>query len=172
MRPTDNDDNDKDRACSGCPWLAKNQTPAAVKASPIDGRGQHWFSKENIERHWKAAGEIGSMLPCHQTDQNAPLYGGKAVKPQDARICVGLTVLARREVTAFMQSGQNYDRYAAIPGKRWSAVGLAAWAARLYYAGAVFMLGGRNFTMPTITKDDDRAALPWKCAVSGKGAKR
>lgn len=105
------------------------------------------------------------MLPCHATDANAPLYGGKPTKPQDARICVGLSVLARREVTAFMQAGQDYPRYRKVAGRRFSAVGLAAWAARLYYAGAVFHLGGRQFVMPSVQADDVRATVPWKDAV-------
>jgi hypothetical protein len=100
-----------DQPCDGCPWMKKNQTAKAVAASPVDGRGQHWFSKENILRHWRAAGEVGAMLPCHMTDENAPLYGGKPTKKQDARICVGLSLLARREVTAFMVAGQDFKRY-------------------------------------------------------------
>jgi hypothetical protein len=154
-----------DQPCDGCPWMKKNQTAKAVAASPVDGRGQHWFSKENILRHWRAAGEVGAMLPCHMTDENAPLYGGKPTKKQDARICVGLSLLARREVTAFMVAGQDFKRYRELPGKRWSSVGLAAWAARLYYAGAVFHMGGRAFKMPTISADSDRVGLPWKDSV-------
>jgi hypothetical protein len=154
----------EDKPCEGCPWLKKNQTPKAVKASPIDGAGRHWFARENIEKHWRAAGDIGAMLPCHMTDVNAPLYGGKATKAEQARICVGLSMLARREVRAFMQAGQNVDRYVALKGIRWSAVGLAAWAARLYHAGAFFVLGGRTFTMPRISPDveDARVGLPWE----------
>lgn len=153
-----------DRPCSGCPWLVENQTPEAVAASPIDGRGVHWFAKENIARHWKAAGDIGAMLPCHLTDRDAPLYGGKPTKAQDARICVGLSLLAVREVTAFMKAGQDFKRYRALPGRRWSAIGLAAWAARLFFGGAVFHMGGRAFTMPTLPNDvdDPRVGLPWK----------
>lgn len=154
-----------DRPCSGCPWLRTNQTPAAVAASPIDGRGQHWFSKANILRHWLAAGKIGAMLPCHKTDANAPLYGGAPTAAKDARICVGLSILARREVLAFMQAGQDYKRYRARRGRRFSAPGLAAWAARLYFAGAVFHIGGRTFTMPTVTEDDHSAGLPWNDEV-------
>lgn len=154
----------KDQPCDGCPWLKKNQTPEAVATSPVDGRGEHWFSKRNIERHWRAAGDIGGMLPCHKTDVNAPMYGGQQTKNQDARICVGLSMLARREVTEFMKAGTNFERYSARPGIRWSAVGLAAWAARLFFAGAVFHMGGRKFTMPTISanSDDARVGLPWK----------
>lgn len=154
-----------DQPCASCPWLAKNQTPEAVAASPIDGTGRHWFSKENLLRHWRAAGHIGVMLPCHMTDEDAPLYGGKSTKPQDARICVGLSLAARREVTLFMQCGQDYKRYRRVrPGRRWTATGLAAWAARLYYAGAVFHLGTRKFVMPTVPIDarDEQIAVPWK----------
>lgn len=140
--------------------MLANQTPDAVAASPIDGHGEHWFSKENIARHWKAAGTIGAMLPCHETDENAVLYGGKPKKRQQARICVGLSTLAHREVTDFMKAGQDFAKYRRLPGKRFSAVGLAAWAARLLYAGAIFHMGGREFRMPKITHDDNRCGLP------------
>lgn len=153
-----------DTPCSGCPWLKQNQTRKAIAASPVDGRGHRWFERANLLRHWGAAARIGAMLPCHMTDEHAPLYGGKATKKQDARICVGLTILARREVTAFMNAGQDFDRYAAIPGKRFQAVGLAAWASRLYYAGAFFHMGGRTFTMPKV-EDDPRATVPWRDEV-------
>lgn len=152
----------REKPCADCPWRTVNQTPTAVAASPVDGRGVHWFSRENLLRHWRAAGDIGAMLPCHVTDQDAVLYGGKQTKVQDARICVGLSVLARREVEAFMQAGQDFKKYKALPGKRWSAVGLAAWAARLYYAGAVFHIGGRQFTMPAVKADDAACGLPWR----------
>lgn len=158
-----------DRPCAGCPWLRVNQTPAAVAASPVDGRGVHWFEKENLLKHWKASADVGAMLPCHMTDEKAPLYGGKFTKSQDARICVGLATLARREVTAFLAAGQNFDRYSELPGRRWSAVGLAAWAARLYYAGSVFVLGSRKFTMPKIEGDDARLGVPWKDSVHCEG---
>src|SRR2546430_2741 len=143
-----------DRPCAGCPWRRENQTPAAIAASPIDGRGIHWFARANLRRHWKAAAAIGAMLPCHKTDANAPLYGGEFAKGGHARICVGLSVLARREVTAFMMAGQDFARYRKVPGRRFGAVGLAAWAARLYYGGATFHVGREAFVMPEHVGDD------------------
>ncbi len=154
-----------ERPCAGCPWLKANQTPEAVAASPVDGSGEHWFSERNLLRHWAAAGKIGAMLPCHKTDENAHLYGGTAAKKQDARICVGLSTLAYREVFAFMSAGQSFERYRALKGRRWTAVGLAAWAARLFFAGATFHVGGRAYTMPKIAKDDPRLGLPWNDSV-------
>lgn len=148
------------KPCADCPWRLSNQTPEAVKNSPVDGAGVHWFSAENILRHWKAAGDKGAMLPCHQTDQDAALYGGKLTKKQDASICAGLSTLAYREVMLFMQSGQNFETYSARPGRRFSAVGLAAWAARLFFAGSTFHMGGRAYLMPKIEKDDPALGLP------------
>lgn len=153
------------RPCNDCPWLGANQTKDAIAASPIDGRGIHWFEKANLLRHWIAAAKVGAMLPCHVTDNQAPLYGGKPTAAREGHICVGQSILAFREITAFMNAGQDFNRYRKMPGKRFSAVGLAAWAARLFYAGATFHLGGRTFTMPKIEADDPRVRVPWKDMV-------
>lgn len=150
-----------DTPCSGCPWLRKNQTPAAIAASPLDGRGQHWFTKANLLRHWRGVQDVGIMLPCHMTDDHAPFYGGKPTPTQDARICVGLTILARREVTALMTAGTDFTKYQQLKGRRLSAVGLAAWAARLYYGSCTLHLGGRAYTMPEHVTDDPRVTVPW-----------
>lgn len=155
-----------DRPCASCPWLRANQTPDAVARSPVDGNGVHWFSVANLRRHWSAAGTIGAMLPCHKTDAHAPLYGGAPTKGGHESICVGLSVLARREVTAFMQAGGNTKRYRAIgPGRRFLMPALAAWASRLYFGGCVFHVGDRQFTMPEKVEDDPRVGLPWSDAI-------
>lgn len=160
-----------DKPCADCPWLRRNQTPAAVAANPIDGRGRHWFEKSNLLRHWQAASRIGAMLPCHKTDANAPLYGGRRTRGGHEHICVGLTVLAKREIDAFMNAGQLACRYRELPGKRFLMTGLAAWASRLLYAGAMFNLGGRSFRMPTVADDPD-VGVPWKDSVhDGREAK-
>lgn len=157
-----------DTPCAGCPWLAENQTPAAVAASPVDGRGVHWFAAENLRRHWLSISTDGAMLPCHMTDEKAPLYGGKPAKGGHLRICVGVTVLARREMMAFMASGTSPERYRARrPGRRFTMTALAAWASRLAVRGAVFIMGGRNYQMPSNVEDDPRVRLPWKDAVHG-----
>lgn len=151
--------------CAACPWLRANQTPEAVAASPVDGGGVHWFSKENLLRQWADVQKLGIFMPCHKTDENAPFYGGQSTKRQDAHICVGLSVLGRREVYAFMEAGQDFARYKRMPGKRLTAVGLAAWASRLYFGGAIFHLAARKFIMPEKVEDDPRIGLPWADAV-------
>lgn len=148
--------------CASCPWLRKNQTEEAIRESPIDGRDRHWFERENLERHWRAVG-AGQMMPCHATDKNAPMYGGKTPsKKAKARICVGLTILARREVTAFMESGTDFSRYSERPGIRMSLQGLAAWASRLYYAGATFLVGNTKLQMPVVEENDDVTLPSWE----------
>jgi hypothetical protein len=137
-----------------------NQTPEAVEASPVDGIGVHWFDPKNLRRHWKAVKTRGAMLPCHETDVNAPLYGGKYLRNENVepRICVGVSILAHREILGFMTAGTNYTHYRENGGK-FTLLALAAWASRFNYAGALFDLGGRSFTMPAVD-DDDRVALP------------
>lgn len=149
------------RPCGSCPWLAKNQTRDVVLASPIDGRGTHWFAVENLRRHWRGIAEDGSMMPCHSTDPNAPLYGGKFTRAKESHICVGITVLARREMHAFMVAGTNFEQYRAAGG-RFTLRALAMWASRLNYGGAVFDIGGQSLTMPHVNADDDRVRLPRK----------
>lgn len=148
------------RPCAGCPWLKANQTPDVVAASPVDGTGTRWFEVANLKRHWTAITKVGAMLPCHETDINAPLYGGKAIKNDNAsHICVGVSILARREMHAFMVAGTDFKSY-RNSGGRFTLTALAAWASRFNYAGAVFRLGRRDFTMPVVS-DDERVALPW-----------
>lgn len=159
-----------DRPCANCPWLRANQTAEAIAASPIDGTGTHWFSRENLLRHWRGVQTIGIMLPCHKTDENAHLYGGTYTKRGTARICVGLSVLARREVTAFMTAGSDFVNYRRLPGKRLSARALASWAARLYYGGATFHVGSRAFMMPERVAEDPRVGVPWKDSVHNNEA--
>lgn len=156
-----------DVPCNGCPWLRCNQTKEAVAASPLDGTGRRWFERANLLRHWLAAARIGAMLPCHKTDAKAALYGGRPTRGGREHICVGLTVLAWREVGAFMGAGQEAQRYLKLPGKRFTMTGLAAWASRLHYGGAMFHMGGRAFRMPTVA-NDPRVGVPWKDSVHNK----
>lgn len=147
-----------DRPCGGCPWRASNQTPEAIEASPIHGGGGRWFDPSNLRRHWKAVSN-GSLLPCHATDRNAPLYGGKApAKGAKPRVCVGVAILARREVTAFMVAGNNFARYRASGGSM-SLLGLASWAGRLLFGGAVLHVGREELLLPTVG-DDSAVTLP------------
>lgn len=154
-----------DKPCASCPWLRANQRPEAVLRSPVDGDGIHWFSVENLTRRWREIARIGVMLPCHKTDANAGFYGGRFTQAGKERICVGLSILARREMTALMNSGQEFSAYKRIKGKRFSPVALAVWASRLYYGGAVHELAGRSFTMPDRVEDDPLVGVPWKDAV-------
>jgi hypothetical protein len=157
-----------EQPCAGCPWLSQNQTPAAVEASPIGGDGAHWFDPRNLLKHWRAVQQRGVMLPCHETDPNAPFYGGRPAKGHKARICIGLTILARREVQTFMEAGQEMRYYRQRPGKRLTAAGLAGWASRLYFGGAIFNLGARSFRMPEHVEDDPRVTVPWADSVHRK----
>lgn len=154
-----------DRPCADCPWLRENQTPEAVAKSPVDGSGVHWFSRENLLRHWRGMQRIGIMLPCHKTDDHAHFYGGRPTACGQTRICVGMSVLARREVLAFMQAGQDFAKYRKVPGRRFSAVGLAAWAARLFFGGSTFHTAGRTFVMPEHVEEDARVGVPWPDSV-------
>ncbi len=156
-----------DTPCGTCPWRAENQTPEAVRNSPRDGMGMRWFDPANLRQRWSEVAD-GGMMPCHATDSNAPLYGGKKPKgkPKE-RVCVGLTTLARREVTAFMVHGTDYAKYAgAEPAKassRMTLLGLAAWASRLMYAGATLGVGRRVLKIPVVG-DDPKVQFPWEAA--------
>lgn len=155
----------EEKPCAGCPWLAKNQTPAAIAKSPVDGSGGHWFDHDNIRRHWEAVAEGGSMLPCHETAEHAPLYGGHAVKPGvEGRLCVGLSILARREVLHFMRCGNDFRKYKtgkADSGRRFSLQALASWATRFVFVGAILDAGSRQLRIPKVA-DDPRCTLPWR----------
>lgn len=159
-----------DQPCKGCPWRRENQTPAAVAASPMAGGGVRWFEVSNLRRHWENIRTVGAMLPCHMTDANAPLYGGKPTKGGHEHICVGVAILAKREVHTLMEQGSDFANYARLPGKRFTAAALAAWAARLFYDGAQFNMLGRSFRMPKIgqSQDDRNVCLPWADSISGK----
>lgn len=152
--------------CATCPWLARNQTREAVKASPIDGGGRHWFAPANLKKHWRGIGR-GSLMPCHATDPNAPTYGGKAApRGAEPRICVGLTILARREVVAYLSTGSpSVAKHRARGGIRFTIEGLATWAARLLHPGAVFETfsltdGLVRLRLPA-TEDHPDVRLPW-----------
>lgn len=152
-----------DRPCGGCPWRAENQTPEAVAASPVHGGGGRWYDHGNLRRHWRAAGR-GSLMPCHATDRNAPLYGGTrpSLKAQP-RLCVGLAALAKREVTAFMVAGGDHRRYKSAGGSM-TLLGLASWAARLLFPGATLSVDGQAFRIPVVDEDDETAL----CVPGGK----
>jgi hypothetical protein len=141
--------------CGSCPWRLANQTPEAVQASPIDGRGVHWFDHENLRDRWEGIAD-GQMLPCHVTDSRAPLYGGKPAKGKGKEtLCVGQAILAHREITAFMSDGTDFNCYRRRPGIRFTAKGLASWASRLYYAGATLLIERRELIIPKVTDNPD-----------------
>lgn len=155
-----------DKPCGSCPWLRSNQTREAIANSPRDARGVAWYKPANLRAHWRNVGKDGVIMPCHATDAEAQWYGGKRVAENvEQRFCVGLCVLARREVYAFTGTSWNMKRYLAIIGRRFSLHGLAAWASRLYFGGATFAVGDRVFTMPTITEDNPDVTVPWRDAV-------
>lgn len=147
------------RPCAGCPWRRENQTPEAIAQSPRDGAGVHWFSTKNLAKHWKAITTVGAMLPCHETDDHADRYGGTAAKNgKGAHICVGVSVLAHREMYRFMVAGTDVTQYKRAGGT-FTPTALAAWASRFNYVGAVFELDGRKFKMPRVD-DNESVALP------------
>lgn len=145
-----------DKPCTSCPWLAKNQTSVVVAGSP---QGGGWFNPKNLQAKWREVGR-GGLMPCHATDSQAVEYGGTYCKAGNERICVGLAILAHREVTALMQNGGEYRLYKLRKGLRMTAAGLAAWAARLYYAGATLLIGGREFVIPKVVDATD-VTVPW-----------
>jgi len=150
-----------DSPCGSCPWRLRNQTKAAVEASPIDGSGRHWYDRRNLRRHWVAVAD-GKLLPCHATDRNAPLYGGKSPSAKaKPRVCVGISILARREVTAFMEAGTDHARYKQAGGSM-TLRGLASWAARLIYGGASLVIGRESLRLPQVTHDDSEVGLAWR----------
>jgi hypothetical protein len=155
--------------CATCPWRQQQQTPAAVAASPADGRGEHWFSVSNLRRQWNHIRK-GGMLPCHMTDPDAPLYGGKAVKRGvETRVCAGLAILTKREVHAYLAAGGRFANYRKLGGQRMTQEGLAMWAARHVWPGAThgtFSLskGHRQVTMPAVDDHPD-VRLPWRDPV-------
>jgi hypothetical protein len=163
-----------DKPCASCPWLAVNQTKEAVKNSPMPphlpftpkkDQPLRWFDPRNLKKHWSAVAANGSMMPCHATDPNAHRYGGKKVKADSqSRVCIGLTILAKREVTEFLKQGGEYRRYRAQPGRRMSLLGLATWGARLTHPGATFHAGEAALILPTVD-DDDRVTVPWPDTV-------
>lgn len=166
--------------CASCPWLAANQTPDAVRNSPRPkGSGfpgerapLRWFDPKNLRQKW-AHIRTGGMLPCHMTDQRAPLYGGKKVAGKvETRVCAGLSILARREVFSYLTAGGVFRQYTALGGRRFTLDGLAQWAARLAYPGAMFEAfslhdGRRALRMPDVGDTPD-VCVPWDDAVSGK----
>lgn len=158
-----------DKPCASCPWLRANQTKQAVAASPVDGRGVHWFATSNLRARWTFVAKEGGMLPCHATDNEAHLYGGKQAPTEQGRVCVGLSVLARREVRHFMECGTDYAAYQLARGIRMSLLGLASWAARFNYAGSIFEVGDRQLMMPTLEEEDDsRIGTPWADRLHGQ----
>lgn len=152
--------------CATCPWLKANQTKEAVAASPIDGGGRHWFAPANLKKHWRAIGR-GSLMPCHATDPHAPAYGGKAApRGAEPRICVGLAILARREVVAYLGTGSpTIVKHRARGGIRFTIEGLATWAARLLHEGAIFetftLTEGRVKLRLPATEENPDVRLPW-----------
>lgn len=100
------------------------------------------------------------MLPCHATDRNAPLYGGKWTTAKEGRICAGLTILAQREIRHFMECGMQREKYAATKGHRFTLKALAMWASMLHFTGHQIVAGSNCLTIPE-TEPDDRVALPW-----------
>jgi hypothetical protein len=161
------------RPCAGCPWLAQSQTKAAVEASPLDGRGMRWFDPRNLRERWTFCAEEGGLMPCHATDRNAHLYGGERAAACDTgRVCVGLTVLAKREVHHFMKCGGNYARYSAESGQRMTLKGLAMWAARLLYPGAVLDIGEEQLAIPDVDMEQPDVTVPWRDNVLKRKRKR
>lgn len=147
-----------DSPCAGCPWLRVNQTPEAVAASPLDGRGVHWFDSDNLRGHWDGCRD-GHMLPCHATDPRAPFYGGKPAKPGHGRVCVGITILAKREVVAFMVAGNNMGRYRRQVTRPMTLLGLASWASRLLFVGATLEIGEASLVIPEV-EDNPEVQIP------------
>lgn len=163
-----------DGPCATCPWRRQSQTPAAVAASPVDAMGGRWFEVANLRKHWKHIGG-GGMMPCHATDHRAHLYGGKPVAERvEQRLCVGLVVLVRREIHAFLSAGGEFERYRKLPGGRMTLAGVAQWAARLNYPGATFETstvdGPRAFRLPEATIDHADVRVPWVDKTLNAGA--
>lgn len=160
------ENNTCDKPCVTCPWLKANQTKEAVAQSPLDGRMIRWFDPRNLRNHWRHVAD-GGMMPCHATDRNAPLYGGKPTAAEQGRVCVGLTILVHREVHHFMVAGTNFEQYRLARGIRMTLLGLASWASRLCYQGAVLEVGREKLTIPTIS-DDARVQTPWADDIQRK----
>lgn len=163
----------KARPCASCPWMRASQTPEAIAASPVDGRGVHWFDPDNLRNRWTFCAHEGGMMPCHATDNKAHWYGGVRAQCETGGICVGLTILAKREVHHFMECGGDFRRYKRTPGLRMTLEGLAMWAARLLYPGATFNIDGRILTMPDVADlPIADVTVPWSDEVHTKARKR
>lgn len=96
-------DNQCERPCGTCPWLAKNfnkpnppgfnQIKAEAKANGDKSKYHDWYSLENLKRLWSKGLRHGEKMICHSADPNAADYGGVNAKVEP-KICLGAAIIA------------------------------------------------------------------------------